>query len=120
MSNAFTPAFRERLAGACAAFPRIAHEGGNLKRAAVALTLTAADDGSGQTAFVLTRRAASLRAHFGQWALPGGGPLNPTLAGDEMRGVDTVVRPSLNTRWHTVMSQMLPDIQMYTHMQSPV
>ena len=72
MSHAFTPAFRERLAGACAAFPRIAHEGGELKRAAVALTLTEADDGSGQTAFVLTRRAASLRAHSGQWALPGG------------------------------------------------
>jgi 8-oxo-dGTP pyrophosphatase MutT (NUDIX family) len=72
MSHAFTPAFRERLADACAAFPRIAHQGGDLKRAAVALTLTVADDGSGQTAFVLTRRAASLRAHSGQWALPGG------------------------------------------------
>ena len=72
MSHAFTPAFRERLAGACAAFPRIVHDGDDLKRAAVALTLTEADDGSGQTAFVLTRRAASLRAHSGQWALPGG------------------------------------------------
>ena len=48
MSHAFTPAFRERLAGACAAFPRIAHDGGGLKRAAVALTLTVADDGSGE------------------------------------------------------------------------
>ena len=72
MSHAFTPDFRARIAKACSAFPRIAHVGGDLKRAAVALTLTAADDGSGQTAFLLTRRAASLRAHSGQWALPGG------------------------------------------------
>ena len=72
MSHAFTPDFRARIAKACSAFPRIVHAGGNLKRAAVALTLTAADDGSGQTAFLLTRRAASLRAHSGQWALPGG------------------------------------------------
>jgi 8-oxo-dGTP pyrophosphatase MutT (NUDIX family) len=72
MSHAFTPDFRARIAKACSAFPRIVHAGGDLKRAAVALTLTAADDGSGQTAFLLTRRAASLRAHSGQWALPGG------------------------------------------------
>jgi 8-oxo-dGTP pyrophosphatase MutT (NUDIX family) len=43
-----------------------------LKRAAVALALVDAQDGSGETAFLLTRRATSLRAHPGQWALPGG------------------------------------------------
>jgi 8-oxo-dGTP pyrophosphatase MutT (NUDIX family) len=43
-----------------------------LKRAAVALTLVEAADDGGGTAFVLTRRAASLRAHSAQWALPGG------------------------------------------------
>jgi 8-oxo-dGTP pyrophosphatase MutT (NUDIX family) len=48
------------------------HEGQALKRAAVALVLTPADDGSGEAAFLLTRRAADLRAHAGQWALPGG------------------------------------------------
>lgn len=72
MSLAFTPQLRSRLAEACAAFPRIAYPGNDLKRAAVALTLTEADDGSGQAAFVLTRRAPALRAHSGQWALPGG------------------------------------------------
>lgn len=72
MSHAFTPAFRDHVARACASFPRIAYEGEDLKRAAVALTLTAADDGSGQTAFLITRRAMTLRAHAGQWALPGG------------------------------------------------
>jgi 8-oxo-dGTP pyrophosphatase MutT (NUDIX family) len=43
-----------------------------LKRAAVAITLTATDDGAGATALLLTLRAASLRAHRSQWALPGG------------------------------------------------
>ena len=72
MSLSFTPRLRTRLAEACAGFPRIAYPGEDLKRAAVALTLTEADDGSGQAAFVLTRRAPALRAHSGQWALPGG------------------------------------------------
>jgi 8-oxo-dGTP pyrophosphatase MutT (NUDIX family) len=37
----------------------------------VAFALTSADAGGG-TAFLLTRRAAGLRAHSSQWALPGG------------------------------------------------
>lgn len=72
MSHLFSSDFRETLSARCRAFPRIAHEGEDLKRAAVAITLVEADDGSGQTAFLLTRRAARLRAHAGQWALPGG------------------------------------------------
>ena len=42
-----------------------------LKRAAVAIALTEAEAGAG-TAFLLTRRAAGLRSHQRQWALPGG------------------------------------------------
>ncbi len=38
----------------------------------VAIVLVEADAAAGGTAFVLTRRAASLRSHGGQWALPGG------------------------------------------------
>lgn len=68
----FSPAFRDELARACAAFPRMAYGGGGLKRAAVALAVVEADDGSGESAFLLTRRSAALRAHGGQWALPGG------------------------------------------------
>jgi 8-oxo-dGTP pyrophosphatase MutT (NUDIX family) len=64
--------FRRRFAELCRSFPRIAYEGDDLKRAAVAITLVEADDGSGQAAFLLTRRSAELRAHAGQWALPGG------------------------------------------------
>ncbi|HEY0436135.1 MAG TPA: CoA pyrophosphatase [Phenylobacterium sp.] len=72
MSYPFAAAFREALAARCLAFPRIAHEGPELTRAAVALALVAAEDGSGEAAFLLTRRAAGMRAHPGQWALPGG------------------------------------------------
>ncbi len=72
MTYPFSPALRETLAARCRAFPRITHDGEGLKRAAVAITLVAADDGSGEVAFLLTRRAAALRAHGGQWALPGG------------------------------------------------
>lgn len=42
---------------------------GELRAAAVALTLV---EHNGEGALVLTRRAGSLRAHSGQWALPGG------------------------------------------------
>jgi len=73
MSFPFAAAFRESLAAQCLAFPRRPYVGdARLRPAAVALTLVEADDGSGETAFLLTRRAAALRAHSGQWALPGG------------------------------------------------
>ena len=42
------------------------------RHAAVALALV--DDSEGRACFVLTRRAARLRRHAGQWALPGGAP----------------------------------------------
>lgn len=73
MSFPFTPSLRDRIAEACGNFPRQAYEGeAELRRSAVAITLVDADDGSGETAFLLTRRSPTLRAHAGQWALPGG------------------------------------------------
>jgi 8-oxo-dGTP pyrophosphatase MutT (NUDIX family) len=72
MDSPFTPDFRDAIAAACRAFPRVAHDGADLTRAAVTIALVQADDGSGEAAFLLTRRAARLRAHSGQWALPGG------------------------------------------------
>ena len=42
-----------------------------LKPAAVAIALTESEAGTGTT-FLLTRRAAGLRSHAAQWALPGG------------------------------------------------
>jgi 8-oxo-dGTP pyrophosphatase MutT (NUDIX family) len=61
------------IAGRCAKFRRLADvtPGDGLKRSAVAITIVPADD-SNAGAFLLTRRAATLRSHKGQWALPGG------------------------------------------------
>ena len=73
MVRPFDDTTRRNIAGLCAAFTR-AQPGGPapaLKRAAVAFALTSADAGGG-TAFLLTRRAAGLRAHSSQWALSGG------------------------------------------------
>jgi 8-oxo-dGTP pyrophosphatase MutT (NUDIX family) len=72
MGFPFTAAFRQLMAARCRQFPRLGHESDDLRRAAVTIALTAADDGSGEAAFLLTRRASQLRAHGGQWALPGG------------------------------------------------
>jgi 8-oxo-dGTP pyrophosphatase MutT (NUDIX family) len=73
MSRPFNDTTRRNIAGLCAAFARNqpGEAAPELKRAAVALALTAAGEGD-ETAFLLTRRAAGLRAHRAQWALPGG------------------------------------------------
>ena len=67
----FNDATRRNIAERCAAFTRLSDNepAPALKRAAVAIALTA---DAGETALLLTRRAASLRAHRAQWALPGG------------------------------------------------
>ncbi|QDF40494.2 CoA pyrophosphatase [Bradyrhizobium symbiodeficiens] len=69
----FGDATRRNIEAACASFARLPDEAAPsaLKRAAVVLALTEANDGD-DTAFLLTKRASSLRAHRGQWALPGG------------------------------------------------
>jgi len=64
------PQLRERLTRNLARFSPQAVRDPALRRAAVALVITAREDGS--ACFVITRRAAKLRAHAGQWALPGG------------------------------------------------
>jgi 8-oxo-dGTP pyrophosphatase MutT (NUDIX family) len=64
---------RRCLASRCAAFERLpAVADPSLTRAAVAITLLDGEDGSQEAAFLLTGRAKRLRAHGGQWALPGG------------------------------------------------
>ncbi len=69
----FNDATRRNIAERCAAFTRLAdcEPTPALKRAAVAIALTAERE-AGETALLLTRRAAGLRAHRAQWALPGG------------------------------------------------
>lgn len=75
---------RARIGAALAGFVRLQAAAGPQQPAAVALTLI--EEGTGaqlahvsaptgwsrQAAVLLTRRAADLRAHAGQWALPGG------------------------------------------------
>ena len=63
-------AWRDQVAARLAAFDRVALARDDLHRAAVAVALVA--DPEGQPCFLLTRRAARMRAHPGQWALPGG------------------------------------------------
>jgi len=66
----FDDALRARTRANLAAFERqtIAEDG--RRPAAVAVVLL--DDEEGRACFLLTRRAATLRAHARQWALPGG------------------------------------------------
>jgi 8-oxo-dGTP pyrophosphatase MutT (NUDIX family) len=78
----FNDATRRNIADLCAAFTRAvpADIAPDLKRAAVAIVLTGAGQETGQgageeiseTSLLLTRRAAGLRSHRAQWALPGG------------------------------------------------
>jgi 8-oxo-dGTP pyrophosphatase MutT (NUDIX family) len=74
MIRPFDDATRRNIATRCAAFARLpsAEPAPALKLAAVAIVLVAAGDASGATALLLTRRAADLRAHRSQWALPCG------------------------------------------------
>ena len=66
----FSPDLREQVRANLAAHARhgLALEG--RRAAAVAVTLVAG--ARGEACFVLTRRASRMRAHAGQWALPGG------------------------------------------------
>jgi 8-oxo-dGTP pyrophosphatase MutT (NUDIX family) len=69
MIHPFDDTTRRNIAERCAAFTRSSESEPALKRAAVAIALS---DAGGGTAFLLTLRAAGLRAHSSQWALPGG------------------------------------------------
>jgi 8-oxo-dGTP pyrophosphatase MutT (NUDIX family) len=73
--HAFGPVLRTSIVRHMSAFEPL-HPGDGvvpldeLRPAAVCLTVV--DTGDGTAALVLTRRASTLRAHSGQWALPGG------------------------------------------------
>jgi len=67
-------ALREVVEDRLARFERRGVDRPDLKRSAVTLALvtTGADGVADGLAFLLTRRASTLRKHAGQWALPGG------------------------------------------------
>ena len=69
--HVFDDTLRARARAHLRSFERRAIAGDGRRLAAVALVLIADDDG--RACFLLTRRAAGLRAHARQWALPGGG-----------------------------------------------
>jgi 8-oxo-dGTP pyrophosphatase MutT (NUDIX family) len=60
---------RETLTARLRAFDRHEHDLGDRRAAAVAVAVVTDETGPG---FLITRRAARMRAHPGQWALPGG------------------------------------------------
>jgi 8-oxo-dGTP pyrophosphatase MutT (NUDIX family) len=60
---------RASLTAAMETFPRREHPLDGRRAAAVAIVVVDAPDGPG---IVLTKRSSRLRAHAGQWALPGG------------------------------------------------
>ena len=68
----FDSQFKTLVAERCRAFRRQSAADAALKRAAVAITLVEADDGSGRAAFILTERPSTMRNHPSQYALPGG------------------------------------------------
>jgi 8-oxo-dGTP pyrophosphatase MutT (NUDIX family) len=55
-----------------AAFTRIEHPLDGRKPAAVAIVVVGKPGPDGQAGVILTKRAPRMRAHAGQWALPGG------------------------------------------------
>lgn len=69
-SRRFGPELEARVRAHLAAHDCVAFALDGRRAAAVAVTLVA--DAAGAPCFLITRRAPRLRAHAGQWALPGG------------------------------------------------
>ena len=69
-STRFDTALRGRARAHLSGFAHRAHAPVERRPAAVAIVLVPDEDG--RACFLLTRRAATLRAHARQWALPGG------------------------------------------------
>src|SRR3954451_23135842 len=63
---------RAQLAGLVEAFDRHEHPLDGRKAAAVAVVVIGDPEPGDDTGVILTKRAARMRAHAGQWALPGG------------------------------------------------
>jgi 8-oxo-dGTP pyrophosphatase MutT (NUDIX family) len=81
------------VAARLSAFPRVAANRPELKQAAVAVCVT---ESEGTPSLLLTRRNARMRAHAGQWALPGGRlDAGETVAQGALRELAEEVRLSL-------------------------
>lgn len=69
MTEPGLPEHRSQMAANLASFPRHTLPAKGLKQASVALCVVVEN---GEPCLLITRRAATLRSHSGQWALPGG------------------------------------------------
>ncbi len=70
MKHVFDTALRDRIATHLERHERREHHDATKRRAAVAIVLVG--NAEGEASFIITRRAATLRSHGGQWAIPGG------------------------------------------------
>ena len=70
MKHVFDAELRERITTHLERHERRGHQDSTKRRAAVAIVLV--PDGEDEASFVITRRAETLSAHGGQWAIPGG------------------------------------------------
>ncbi len=68
----FETALRTRLETHLRSFPVQAADDSTLKHAAVAILIVPGEQAGDGASFLLTRRAARMNRHAGQWALPGG------------------------------------------------
>ena len=68
-SFSFTEQTLERISANVRSFEEQSQADGDFRAAAVTLTIISDE---GEAAIILTRRASALRAHGGQWSLPGG------------------------------------------------
>ena len=80
-----------------AEFDRVPANRPDLRQAAVALVLI--EDAQGRPCFLLTMRAATLRAHAGQYALPGG----------RIDAGETVIEAALRETWEEIGLQLGPE-----------
>ncbi len=100
MTFPYDEVFRRLVADRCASFQHLgpSEHGAGLKRAAVSILLLETEDGAGEAAFLLTRRAKGLRGHSGQWALPGGRcDAGETVAQAALREIEEEVGLSLSS-----------------------
>jgi len=93
----FDESLRLRIGNNLAGFERRVHSDPELRPAAVALVITA--NANGDACFLITRRAARLRNHSGQFALPGG----------RLDQGETIIQAALRETHEEVGLRLTPD-----------
>ena len=105
-------AMRQVIAARLAQFPRIIADRADLRQASVAICIT---EHKGETSLLLIRRAMRLRAHAGQWALPGG-RLDPGETASEAALREMAEEAGISLGASAVLGQ----VQRVAHYEQPV